>query len=287
MERQLLEALYHWLLSLDLRRKKRSRFPDLSIVLTYLWAVLCDRPTHWACQQKNWPVNFAWFTPPSDSTMSRRLKTASVQALQRQALGRLNPDPPPGTEHWVDGKPLTVGGSSKDRDARAGRGAGMMAKGYKLHALWAATGALRAWLVEPLNASEPKVALRMVPVLCGPGYLAADHLFDWKTLYDVAGAKQVQLVTSPQRASTGKPGRRKQSPFRVKGLKLAQMPIGRELLQRRKGVERLFGQLGNSAGGLGPLPNWVRRKHRVTRWVQGKLLWFCFRRKLKNQELAT
>src|SRR5690242_15363516 len=107
MERQLLEALYHWLLSLDLPRRSRVRFPDLWVVLTYLWAVLCDRPTHWACMAENWPSNFAWFTPPSDSTMSRRLKTASVQALQRQALRRLNPAPPPGTEHWVDGKPLT------------------------------------------------------------------------------------------------------------------------------------------------------------------------------------
>jgi hypothetical protein len=285
MERQLLEALYQWLFCLDLPRRPGVVFSDRWIVLTYLWAVICDRPTTWACKAENWPASFAWFTPPKDGTMSRRLATPSVQAIQRKALRRLNPKPPPGTEHWVDGKPLTVGGSSKDPDARAGRGAGMMAKGYKLHALWAATGALRAWFVEPLNASEPKLAVRMAPVLEGPGFLVGDHLFDWRSLYDVAGAHGIQLVVTPERGGSGKPGRRHQSPYRVAGLKLACMPLGRGLLHRRYGIDRLFGQLGNAAGGLGPLPNWVRRRRRVTRWVQGKLLWFCFRRWLKIQHL--
>jgi hypothetical protein len=284
MERQLLEALYQWLFSLELPRRRGVVFSDRWIVLTFLWAVLCDRPTSWACEAENWPASFAWFTPPDDGTMSRRLKTASVLAILRELLRLLNPKPPPGTNHWVDGKPLPVGGSSKDPDARAGRGAGMMAKGYKLHALWAATGSLRASIVEPLNASEPKLAVRMAPIVEG-GYLVGDHLFDWRALYDVAGAHGAQLVVTPERGGTGKPGRRRQSAYRVRGLKIAQMPLGRELLHQRFGIDRLFGQIGNAAGGLSPLPNWVRRRHRVTRWVQAKLLWFCFRRRLKIQHL--
>lgn len=285
MERQLLVALYQWLVSLNLPRRARARFPDLWIILTYLWAVLCDRPVHWACQPVNWPVDFAWFTPPKDSTMSRRLKTESVQSLLNVALQKLNPPPPPGSHHWVDGKPLTVGGATRDPDARAGRGAGMMAKGYKLHALYAIDGTLEDWDVQPLNVSEPKVALNLIAVLRGPGYLMGDHVFDWRLLYDGAGERGVQLVVSPDRHGTGTPGRRRQSQHRVIGLKIAQSPLGKSLLRQRFGIDRLFGQMGNIFFGLGPLPNWVRRLPRVRRWVHGKLIWFSFYRQLKNQRL--
>ena len=37
-------------------------------------------------------------------------------------------------------------------------------------------------------------------------------------------------------------------------------------------VERFFACLGNTGFGLGPLPNWVRRLHRVTLWVAAKML---------------
>jgi hypothetical protein len=43
----------------------------------------------------------------------------------------------------LDGKPLPIGGCTKDPDARYGRAAGTMAKGYKLHAVWARPQHLR------------------------------------------------------------------------------------------------------------------------------------------------
>jgi len=281
MERQLLEELYHYLRSLELPKTRRHRFSDLWVALTFLWAVLSDRPVSWACRAENWPAAFAWFTPPSNATMSRRLRTVSVETLLQRALRGLNPPPPPGTEHWVDGKPLPIGPATKDPDARAGRGAGMMAKGFKLHALWAATGSLEGFQVAPLNTSELKMAAIMVPLLTGPGYLVGDHLFDWGDLYDLAGQRGIQLVVSPEKNGSPIPGRRRQSVHRIIGLRLAQTPLGRSMLRRRFGIDRLFGQAGNSAGGLGPLPNWVRRLPRVRRWVLGKLLWFTFRRRRK------
>ena len=147
------------------------------------------------------------------------------------------------------------------------------------------SGLLEGWDVKPLNVSEPKVAARLVKVLNGPGYLLGDHLYDWRVLYNLAGARGLQLVVNPERHGSPTPGRRRQSPYRIIGLKLSHAPLGRAMLHRRYGIDRLFGQLGNAAGGLGPLPNWVRRLHRVRRWVQAKLIWFCFRRYLKNHHL--
>jgi hypothetical protein len=285
MERQQLWALYQWMLYLKLPGPKGVRFSDMWIALVHLWSVLSDRPLSWACRAKNWPEEFVHFTPPSPTTMSRRLQSTSVLSLLDLALRRLNPPPASGTAHWVDGKPLAVGGATRDPDARAGRGAGMMAKGYKLHAMVACTDVLRGWAVEPLNVSEPKVALRFVPQLEGPCYLVGDHLFDWRVLYDAAGERAVQLLVSPERNGSPVPGVRHQSPYRLIGLKLAHQPRGQKLLRERFGIDRFFGQLGNSGGGMGPLPNWVRRLHRVRRWVAGKLIWFSFQRQLKNKEL--
>ncbi len=38
----------HW-------NNKYKQYSDAWIVETYLWAVLHDRPTSWACRSENWP----------------------------------------------------------------------------------------------------------------------------------------------------------------------------------------------------------------------------------------
>jgi hypothetical protein len=39
----------------------------------------------------------------------------------------------------------------------------------------------------------------------------------------------------------------------------------------RTGIERIFSALSTFAGGLGPLPSWVRGLRRVRQWVMAKL----------------
>ncbi|MEM8494480.1 MAG: hypothetical protein AAF663_03725 [Planctomycetota bacterium] len=60
------------------------------------------------------------------------------------------------------------------------------------------------------------------------------------------------------------------SPHRITGhqMRLADPT----LLAPRRRIEGQFGTQGNTIGGLGPLPNHIRRLHRVKRWVSGKLL---------------
>ena len=48
--------------------------------------------------------------------------------------------------------------------------------------------------------------------------------------------------------------------------------MGQDLLRMRTGIERSYGNLTSFAGGLGPLPAWVRRPHRVATWVAAKLI---------------
>ena len=57
------------------------RYSAACIVGVYLWAVIHDRPTSWACQAINWPEDLRFSCLPSQSTMSRRLRSKAVQEL--------------------------------------------------------------------------------------------------------------------------------------------------------------------------------------------------------------
>jgi hypothetical protein len=62
-----------------------------------------------------------------------------------------------------------------------------------------------------------------------------------------------------------------QSPDRPRSLAWFRDGLGWALYRERASIERMFGNAGSFGGGLGPLPNWVRRQGRVERWVWCKL----------------
>src|SRR6185503_12885545 len=84
---------------------------------------------------------------PSPATMSRRTRSHAVAAVLRLVEERLRGLRPPALVQVIDGKPLPVGGLSHDPDARNGHGAGKIARGYKLHAIWAGAPVPEAWAV--------------------------------------------------------------------------------------------------------------------------------------------
>lgn len=172
----------------------------------------------------------------------------------------------------VDGKPQTVGNCSKDPDARWGKARRGYAKGYKVHAIYGSGNMPLAWDVEPLNAAETPVAVRLIPALRrGGGYLLGDRGYDSNLLHDAAMTEGVQLVAKKLRPGQGL-GHCRHSPGRIRCFALLQQDFGQALLTFREQVERQFGWLGNHGGGLEPLPNWVRRIHRVREWIQAKIL---------------
>jgi hypothetical protein len=153
----------------------------------------------------------------------------------------------------------------------ASRCCGGTQKGYKLHAVWGWGPLPIAWALVPLNVSERRVALELVKRLPGSGYLLGDRQYDCEALYEAAAAAGYQLVAPRQR--TGKAlGHRRQSPHRLRSIALLTAPFGQALYRRRLRIEHCFAKLTTFVGGLGPLPFWVRRLHRVRLWVQSKLL---------------
>lgn len=274
MERELWPLLYRSvLLAAEGFRQKYVQIPAWTIVLAMLWAALHDRPVSWACEPDNWSTTT--LRPPrlpSQPTMSRRVDRVSTglfwNRLEQQLRGCGNP----ALLAFVDGKPLPVGGYSKDPDARWGRAAGGFAKGYKLHAVWS-TGVLpEAWGLTPLNTSEKEVAHHLIGQLHYGGYLLADGNYDASYLYDEAFAHGYQLVAPYRKAKNPGSGGHYQSPHRLRSIELLHEAFGKTLYKARTRIERSFGNATSFGGGLAPLPAWVRGVDRVRTWVWAKLL---------------
>lgn len=274
MERELWLQLYRIVVSLD-RFSWRGLYRASEIAMVFLWAVVHDRPTSWACQAENWSV--APKHLPPQSTMSRRLRSSSVQELLSAVETHLRG----GARQWwvqqMDSKPLVVGSYSKDTNAAWGRAGNGYARGYKLHAIWGPGPLPSCWCIAPMNQGDAPVARQLIAELSrGGGYLVGDKQFDSNPLHATAAALGYQVVAQQKRTSR-RLGHRPHHPARLRALELVQTPFGQALLEFRKQIERRFGTLTCTSVGLGPLPAWVRRPSRVRLWVQAKLLFNALR----------
>jgi hypothetical protein len=232
----------------------------------------------WAVVKRNWSLHRRRQTLPCDSTLSRRLRSPKVVALLAQLERRIVAPKEPGLFWMIDGKPLVIGGCSKDRQAGYGQAAGGKAKGYKVHALVGSDGSVAQWRLAPMNKDERVMAERMVrsapPEVVG--YLLGDSNFDSNPLHRVCEQRgNLQRVT-PRRYGPGKStGHRRQTAGRLRSIAIMESPLGAfgaQLKKERSAPERQFGNWVNWGGGLTSLPAWVRGYRRVYRWVQAKLV---------------
>src|SRR3954470_22669816 len=227
MERELWPPLYRALREVgkDFLQKYVS-YPPWVIAAVFLWAAVHDRPVSWACRPAHWSTTrLRPSRLPSAATLSRRADGLPFGCLLRSLEQRLREQGEQRLLSLLDGKPLPVSNVSKDPDAKRGRGAGGMGKGYKLHTVWSGRPLPEAWEVTPLNEAESAVGQRLVQQRPGAGYLLADGNYDSSPLYDDAAAQGYQLLTPlPQNAGQG---HRYQSPHRLRCRDLWQGEFGR------------------------------------------------------------
>ncbi len=277
MEGELREQLYHWVKTVASRwpRRRRVWFSDAWILLVYLWSVLHDRPQGWACQARHWPASLLRARPlPSVSRLSERLRQPSLRLLFEAVMREARVHLPTRLIKCIDAKPLPVGGYSKDRDAKWGQAARTKARGYKLFAIYEGA-AVDSWRIGPMNASETLVGRQLLREAArdGGGYLLGDGLYDANPLHAVCHQHELQLVAPRKRPGTGL-GHQPHEPPRLRSIELLEGGgvFGQALFACRIGIEQRLAQAGNLGCGLSPLPNWVRRPHRVAAWVAAKLL---------------
>lgn len=263
-------------------RRKRQQFSDATVVAVYFWATQCDRPVSWACDERNWPRplrdQLLGPTLPSQPTMSRRMRTVGVLQLIERVQRKLAEALEQKVVKSMDSKPMRVGNYSKDRDARRGRAAGEMARGYKLHAITSGK-AFRHWTLTGMNANDQIGAELLLPHLKGWGYVAADNGYDANAVYQQASAVNHQLIAPPRPSNAHVRDVRRNTPQRIRSLDLFADPLrhcglkqgfASSLVRARGQVERNFGNL--VMAGLWAPPPWVRTPHRVAAWAAAKLI---------------
>jgi hypothetical protein len=285
-----------WTLVMDaIRRATRGvkpsvlnpRFADALIVAMYLWTVWHDRPLCWAADRSHYGPLFRPRKLPSVSQFTRRVKTNSVRLILQAVHEDLAQTHLASPVAYLDGKTLAVSPVSKDRDAKRGRVCGGFAKGYKLHAYVSEDGRITTWSVMPLNVAEQSVAMALVTHAAenAPHLLAsltmADSNYDSAELHKLlAGAdSRLELLTPLKGQKRVKGGvhhpvtLRQMGPSRRKLVAMwkAEPGLCRHVLRDRDDIERTFGILTCTGGGLGPLPAWVRTLQRVRRWVGAKI----------------
>lgn len=286
MEHQLYREIVAVLRRIGKRRRRRGEvFSDEEIVRTWFWGAIYDRPVSWACQRRNAPLHERSRPRPSNATMSRRLRSEEVRRL----LDQIETDvlrPQQRCLLWmIDGKPLTIGGCSKDRQAGYGRAASTMAKGYKLHAVFGPQFTVAAWRIAPMNKDERVMARRLLRDAPVQGYVLGDGNYDSNDLHDVCFARDNVQFVAPRRYGPGRgTGHRRQSPGRLRSMELleGESSFGRSLFSQRFLIEQSFGHLTSWGGGLNSLPSWARTHRRVHRWVQAKLILTALKRRLSS-----
>jgi hypothetical protein len=283
VERELWPILYRALRDVSATaHHKKVQYQPWVIVAVLLWAAIHDRPRCWACSVEHWDTTD--LRPPhvpSAPTVSRRARRAEVTNLLNRLGAQLRGDGPPAWTLMIDGKPLPVGRCSKDPDAQPNQ----HGRGYKLHMIWGDRCMPEAWEVTAANEYEGAVAERLLARICGKGVLLGDGSYEASRVYDAAAPSGYLLLAPPGEQDTGR-GHVYQSEHRQLALSWFRDGLGWELWRSRPGIERAFGNAGSFGGGLGPLPNWVRRLGRVTRWVQCKLLINAARIIYRRQQMA-
>lgn len=275
MDDELLGWLYHRLLGDPSRSHTADcTYSDALIVFIFLFGVIGNHSSRWACQKRNWPLWCRRLDFPSYSQLCRRLKSSAVQRLLEQINQEYKAALPRSGNLIADGKPLVVGGFSKDPDATVGKVPNGFARGYRLHVIADSLGIIEDFEVSGLHAGEATVMRQLVPRVDVRGKsIDADANYDSNPLYRQVADQDGRLI-APRRKSGRGLGHHPQHPHRLAAIaELEQSPALRaEHRRRRNHIERILAHLTNLPCGLWALPNFVRRLPRVRTWILGKII---------------
>jgi hypothetical protein len=271
------------------------------IVAMYIWSVWHDRPLSWACDRFHYGRLFRPRSLPSVSQFTRRVKSDDCQQILRLVHEEFSQRGLCCEEGYIDGKPLLVSPVSKDRQAKRGKISGGYGKGYKLHAYVNEHRRIVVWSVTSLNEDEKTVAreslLPNLPELSPRAIVMADSNYDSAPLHkEVTEPREICFVHRLRGQDRVGPAGHNPQTWREMGVsrrELVQAWQNHEqllefLLKNRDEIERSFGVLTCTGGGLGTaLPSWVRTLDRVTRWVGAKIILYNARLKVKETRAST
>lgn len=262
-------------------KEKRVQVSTRQVVLMYCWQVYHQRTLCSASDRASYSGCFRPRKLLSVSQYTRRVKSVRTQQLLQMLHEQTAGCEQLSNVSYFDGKLLPVALHSKDKQATKVRTNGGYVRGYRLHAWARENGKIGVWCVTGANAAEQTVARELVPRLPMLGHNAlvlGDIRFDSADLYRDVAARGAQLLT-PLIGITQDKKKRNQMGVRIEAVIAWEKhsPLARMLLRQRTEIERIFGRLVCTTGGLSPLPAWVRTLPRVRRWVGVKIIFHNIR----------
>jgi hypothetical protein len=277
-------------------RGRRPVYADWLIVALYVWSVWHDRPLCWACDRSHYGALFRPRKLPSVSQFCRRIKTRRCREILQHVHDRFAQRGLPIDEGYLDGKAMPVGRNTKDRDAKNGKlGGGLkgLARGYKLHAFVNEHRRIVVWSVTGLNVAEQKVAAELLdhlPPMMPDAVVMMDRNYDSAPLHQASEPREICLINKLKGQDQVRGNRRRRTKLQQMGRSRRDLVKVWEqtpqlvdwLLKSRDEIERAFGVLVCTGGGLAGLPAWVRTMDRVRRWVGVKIV--LYNARLEVQE---
>lgn len=256
--------------------EKRVRVSSRQVVLMHCWQVEHDRPMSWACDRRHYGGCFRPRKLLSISQYTRRVKSSRVRWVLQTVHEQLTGCDHPCGLSYLDGKLLPVAMHSKDQQATKVRTNSGYVRGYRLHAWAREDGRIGVWAVTGAHAGEQTVARQLaahLPPLPTDALVLGDVRFDSAELYRDIANRGANLLT-PLKDIAQTPKNRRRMGARLDAVHAWERhpALARMLLRQRGAIERIFGTLCAAAGGLGPLPAWIRTLDRVRRWVGVKII---------------
>jgi len=283
MDDELLGWLYHRLLgNPSSNRTAECTYSDGLIVFIYLFAAMCNRSSRWACQKRHWPLWCRRLNFPSYSQLRRRLNRDSARRLLEQINQQCKDRLPRSGELVCDGKPLVVGGFSKDPDSDVGHVPNGFARGYRFHAIVDGTGVIEAFAITSLRVGESTLMCDLVAQAPLAGkLLRGDANYDSNPLYGATALQGGRLIARRRKPLRGL-GHGAHHPHRLQAIdELEKSPRGLAQHRRhRNRIEQSFAYFTNLPFGLWALPNFVRRLKRVRMWTMAKVTLYHLNRTL-------
>jgi hypothetical protein len=266
---------------------RQTKYSDVLIARMYFWSVWHDRPLSWACYRDHYNSLFRPRKLPSVSQFCRRVKTKHFEKIVIAVNDRLTQSDEEIMISFFDGKALTVGRNTCDKDAKKGWAGGGFGRGYKLHALGTEDGRIPSFSVLPINAGEPSTARQLLEHLDIKGLILADGNYDSANLYRAVDEHGGSLLTPLKGKAKSKNKLRYMPESRKYAIRLWESApeYCEELMRYRCKIERIFSALTCFGGGLSPLPSWVRTLGRVRRWVSAKIIIYHARLLVKQGTL--